>query len=278
MERIKKALERAKARNTKASQEVYIDLDKGSQEKRGDERKEQQTLENLDYKYTKVVALNNKQLERNRIVAHNKNHLQTLSFDLLRTQVLKKMQDNNWKTLAITSPTPNAGKTVVAINLAMSIAHQTEKSAMLVDFDLKRPKISTYLGLNQQTSLNDVLAGDKEIQDVLINPGVPRLVILPTSKPVVNSAETLSSSKVTDLLDDFKNRYDDRIVIIDLPPLLYADDALSILPHVDCVLMIVGNGMNKKKEIEDSLSHLPSSNLLGVVLNKSNEETKRYYQ
>ena len=88
----------------------------------------------FDYVNTKVVPLRAEHLERHRIVAYNKNSNMNGPIDLLRTQVLRTMDENGWRTLAITSPTPEAGKTVLAINLAMSIAHHTTKTALLVDW------------------------------------------------------------------------------------------------------------------------------------------------
>jgi capsular exopolysaccharide synthesis family protein len=215
-------------------------------------------------------------LERQRIVAFNKNSNMGWAFDLLRTQVLKTMEENGWRTLAITSPTPESGKTVLAINLAMSIAHYTTKTALLVDFDLRRPKVGSYLDLPMEKSLNDLLAGQAELQDVLVNPTLPRFVVLPTRKPVALSTEVLSSPKVGNLITDLRERYDSRIVIFDLPPLLSSDDAITVLPKFDCVLLVVANGMNSKKEIEDSLHHLATANLIGTVLNKAEPETRSY--
>jgi len=231
----------------------------------------------IRYSHTQVVKLDPEHLERNRIVAYNKSGTMGWAFDLLRTQVLQKMDENGWRTLAIVSPTPEAGKTMVAINLAMSIAHHTSKSALLVDFDLRRPKIGSYLGLPMAKSLNDLLDGQAEIQDILVYPGLPRLVVLPTKKPVPHSSETLSSGKIHNLITEMRDRYDSRIVIFDLPPLLNSDDAISVLPKMDCVLMVVGNGMSTKQEIEDSMRHLSSANLIGTVLNKAEVDTRAYY-
>lgn len=233
-------------------------------------------LSALSYVQTKVVPLCAEHLERQRIVAFNKNSNMGWAFDLLRTQVLKTMEENGWRTLAITSPTPEAGKTVLAINLAMSIAHYTTKTALLVDFDLRRPKVGTYLDLPMEKSLNDFLAGQADIQEVLVNPTLPRFVVLPTRKPVALSTEVLSSPKVGNLIADLRERYDSRIVIFDLPPLLSSDDAITVLPKFDCVLLVVANGMNSKKEIEDSLHHLATANLIGTVLNKAEPESRAY--
>jgi protein-tyrosine kinase len=234
-------------------------------------------LEDISYTHTRVVKLQMEHLEKNRIVAFNKNNAMSMNIDLLRTQVLQKMEENGWRTLAITSPTPEAGKTVVAINLAMSIAQQTDKTVMLVDFDLRRPKIGTYLGIPMEKSLNDLLDGMAELPDVLINPDMPRLVVLATKTPVSKSSEMLSSRKIAGLIKDLRERYESRIIIFDLPPMLVADDAIALLPQIDCVLMVIANGMSTKREIEDSLHLLPAENLIGTVLNKAEIEPRAYY-
>jgi capsular exopolysaccharide synthesis family protein len=210
-------------------------------------------------------------------VAFDKNDPKSMTFDLLRTHVLQKMEENGWKTLAITSPTPESGKTVLAINLAMSIAQQTNRTAMLVDFDLRRPKIGAYLGITMEQSLNDLLAGTAELPDVLVNPDIPRLVVLPTKSPVKKSSETISSKRVADLIKELRERYRSRIVIFDLPPVLATDDAIALLPKMDCVLMVVANGMSTKQEIVDSLNHLPAAKLVGTILNKADIKTAEYY-
>ncbi|MNG72669.1 Tyrosine-protein kinase YwqD [compost metagenome] len=231
----------------------------------------------FDYVRTKVVPLRAEHLERHRIVAYNKNSNMSSAIDLLRTQVLQAMEENGWRTLAITSPTPEAGKTVLAINLAMSIAHHTTKTALLVDFDLRRPKVGSSLGLPMEKSLNELLADEAGLEEVLVNPTLPRFVVLPTRKPVPLSTEMLSSPKVSNLIGELRERYESRICIFDLPPLLSSDDALTVLPKFDCVLLVVANGMNNKREIEDCLYHLATSNLLGAVLNKADEQPRTYY-
>lgn len=269
MERIKLAIEKARRQAQPGPQ--------GEAPKARVVAMQAQELGELNYVQTKVVPLSAEHLERNRIIAYNKNASQGRAFDLLRTQVLKAMEDNGWRTLAITSPSAEAGKSVLAINLAMSIAHYTTKTALLVDFDLRRPKIGSYLGLPMERSLNDLLAGEAQLQEVLVNPALPRFVVLPTREPVSHSTEVLSSPRVASLINDLRERYESRIVIFDLPPLLSSDDAIAVLPKIDCVLMVVANGMSSRKEIEDSLHHLPASNLIGTVLNKAEGQASNYY-
>lgn len=269
MERIKQAIEKNKKnqnqdRNVLAPSQVIqnnppIQISTAKQNE----------LEEIEYRQTRVVQLNLEHLGKNRVVAFNKYDAMSINFDLLRTQVLQKMHENGWRTLAITSPAPEAGKTVVAINLAMSISQQTNKTVMLVDFDLRRPKVGTYLGLPMEKSLNDLLDDTANLSEVLVNPDMPRLVVLATKTSVRNSSETLSSQKISDLVKDLRQRYESRIVIFDLPPVLVIDDALALLPQIDCVLMVVANGMSTKREIEDSHKLIPTEKLVGTVFNKA---------
>lgn len=277
MERIKQAIEKAKSQHSReADQTTRPHADSHGKMTAPSSSQVHDELNVFSYKHTRVVKLRMDHLEKHRIVALNKNDAMSLNFDLLRTQVLQKMKENGWRTLAITSPTPESGKTVIAINLAMSIAQQTDKTAMLVDFDLRRPKVGDYMGIPMEKSLNDLLDEKVGLQDVLVNPNVPRLVVLPTRNPVKNSSEILTSKKISCLINDLRGRYESRIVIFDLPPVLITDDAIALLPQIDCVLMVVANGMSTKREIEDCLRHLPPAKLIGVILNKAEIESTAY--
>ncbi|MBI5891290.1 MAG: CpsD/CapB family tyrosine-protein kinase [Nitrosomonadales bacterium] len=277
MERIKQAIEKVKAQQSgEAGRSQPRPVNRGVMLNSHTPRSHEE-LGDIRYEYTRVVKPRMEHWVQNRIVAFDKNAPQSMSFDLLRTHVLQKMEENGWRTLAITSPTKEAGKTVVAINLAMSIAQQTNRTAMLVDFDLRRPRVGAYLGIPMEISLNDFLEGTAELRDVLVNPDMPRLVVLPTKSPVKNSAETLSSRKIVDLVKDLRERYKSRIVIFDLPPVLVADDAIALLPQIDCVLMVVANGMSTRQEIEDSIRLIPKASLIGTVLNKAESEVRSYY-
>jgi hypothetical protein len=224
-------------------------------------------LSAIRYSRTRVAALDAGHLDDRRIVAHDKSDPMSRPFDLLRTQVLQKMDGKGWRTLAVTSPAPGAGKTVVAINLAISIAQQTQTSAMLVDFDLRDPRVGAYLGLANDVSLNEVLEGAAELPDALIHPGIPRLVVLPAARTVAHPSEVLASKRVAALVAELRARYASRIVIFDLGPLLGTDDALAVLPQMDCALLVVGEGMSSQGEIEQSLRYVGAGNLVGVVLN-----------
>lgn len=274
MERIKEAIEKAKQQRGGEPAKAYKPVVAGVNSAAADNVPD--ILEALSYEQTRVVNLESRHLERNRIVALNKSNQACWAIDLLRTKLLQKMDENGWRTIAIVSPTAEAGKSVVGINLAISIAHSTQKTSMLVDLDLRRPKIAKYLGLHVDKSLNDYLEGNAGLSEVLVNPGIPRLVILPTNKPVRRSAELMTSRKIEEMIEDLRNRYSSRIVIFDLPPLLNVDDTIAVLPKLDCVLLVIGNGMSGETEIKEAAQHLAHANLLGVVLNKADVEIRSY--
>lgn len=273
MEKIKEALAKVKQQKTSTK--------KASVSSRGTTRQSKESvsgdIDKITYKTSSVVKLDAAHLERNRIVSHLSNDANASVFDSLRTQILQKMEENGWQTIAIVSPTPESGKTLVSINLAISIAHQPQKTAVLVDFDLRRPKVAGYLGIQTEKSINDYLDGGATVEDIMVNPDIPRLIVMPTMRAVPRSSEALASSKVKGLIQELKERYASRIIIFDLPPILGSDDAMVLLPYVDCILMVVANGVSTPSEIEEALHHLPKDNMLGVVYNKSDEENRAYY-
>ncbi|MDP3251616.1 MAG: CpsD/CapB family tyrosine-protein kinase [Hydrogenophaga sp.] len=279
MERIKEAVEKAKSqrevvRSSPHANVVHV----GSRSTAGTAVEPKSAIDSeIRYRQTAVVELEPAHLESQRIVAHQKSHPTSWAFDLLRTQVLQKMDDNGWRTLAITSPTPESGKTVVAINLAIGIAQQTNRTSLLVDFDLRRPRVASSLGLKGRVSLNEVLTGHAGVEEAMVNPGIPRFVVLPTQQPIPNSSELLGSRKVAALMEELREHYSDRVVVVDLPPVLSVDDVLAILPRIDCVLMVVGNGTSTRKQIEESMSRISKFPLVGVVLNKDDAPMRDAY-
>lgn len=281
MERIKLAIEKAKAEGGQDAQATVIQLP--------DTTRVQQTdvaapvaavpVEPVAVHRTRtvVVAPEPEHLERNRVVAHQKTHVASWAFDVLRTQVLQKMDEHGWRTLAVTSPSTESGKTLVAVNLALSIAQQSQRTALLVDFDLRRPSVARVLGLNQPASLNEVLTGDADVSQAMVSPGIEHLAVLPTNRPMSHTSELLSSAGVSNLIGELRQRYDDRIVVFDLPPVLAADDVMAVLPHIDCVLMIVGSGVSTKAEIDEAMTRVARANLIGVVLNKDTAPVQQAY-
>lgn len=221
---------------------------------------------------TRQVDLDLSTLESSRIVALDRRNPVAARFDVLRTKLLQRMDDSGWRTLALTSPSARSGATVVATNLAISIARQPDRTALLVDFDLRSPGLARCLGLKGGRSVNDVLGARACFADALVHPNIPRLVIAPAYGPEADCAESLSSERTRSMLREIRDRYADRIIIFVLPPLLGTDDALAVMPLVDCVLLVVGDGLCTQQEVAESLRQIPGEKLIGTVLNNCAEQ------
>ncbi len=228
-----------------------------------------QTSVPITYSRTRSVKLNPKLLRERRIIAALKNEPQADMFRVLRTKVLKAMRDNNWHSLAITGATPGVGKSVVAVNLAIALAMEVNQTVLLVDADMRRPSVAWHLGFNVQFGLADYLTEELPLEDILVNPGIQRLVVLPGRGSQTFSSELLSSPRMVSLVEELKARYASRIVLFDLPPLLAADDALLFMPYFDAALLVVEDGKNTAEDVRRSLQLLDDTNLIGTVLNKA---------
>jgi len=279
MDRIQKALDKAKAKH---SEQTIIDAPSTSTKKEKainspiDPLKS--PIDSISYQQTRVAKTSRDHLESNRIIAGMYGNPQSTVFRMLRTQVLQKMRANNWQTLAITSPTAGEGKSLVASNLAIAIAMELNQTVMLVDMDLRNPTLNKYFDLNAELGLKDYLEQDLELKDVLINPGIKRMVILPGKDRAEDSAELLSSPKMANLVAELKAQYDSRLIIFDVPPLLQTDDVLLSSKYFDCSLLVLEDGKNKESEITKSLQMLENSRLIGSVINKSDKPpTHQYY-
>lgn len=217
-------------------------------------------------------------LRQNRITTGEAQDDYARAYKVLRTQVSQRMRQHGWKTLAITSPGPGEGKTLTAINLSINLALESNHTVLLVDADLRQPSIHTYFGIEVEKGLRDHLLEGVPIEDILIHPEIHRLVLLPGSTPLINSSEMLSSPVMLQLVHELKRRYPTRLVIFDLPPVLTTDDVLAFAPYVDSALLVVEEGKALRDEVTRAVELLQRSNqnLIGTVLNKSEEKTAVY--
>jgi len=227
----------------------------------------------------KDVELNWQKLEQQRIVAHNAADPRSKAFDMLRTQVLQSMDQKNWRFLAITSPTAGCGKTVTAINLALSIARQPERSALLIDMDLPKPAVANYLGIKCQQGMRGILEGQTTLADAIIRAhiGNCELMILPAESSTVHSSELMASRNMDMMLQDIKQIFRSHTVIFDMPPLLLGDEVLATLPKIDGVLLVTAVGVSTVHEIEECNKYLQSTEVIRLVLNKAQEPAAKYY-
>jgi len=222
------------------------------------------------YTRTPTVPIAHRVLERHRVTSVN-DDISADPFRMLRTQVLMQMRQNGWQTLALTSPNKGAGKSTVALNLAIGFAMEVDYTALLVDADLRDPDIRNLLELQPGPGLTDYLMGKAKIEDLLIHPDIGNLVVLPGGAPVTFSSELMRSPMMADMIREFRARYRDRLIVFDVPPILSGADTLALSTYMDATILLVEECKTRKDEIERSVELLKDSNLIGIVLNKSRE-------
>jgi len=270
MERIKKALEMARnQREAGADAQIEAKTQRKAAPRVSGER--------IQYTQTRSFVPDERVLRENRILTGGEENQPTRAIKMLRTQVLQRMLANNWNALAITSPGPGQGKTLTAVNLAISLAREVSYSVLLVDLDLHHPAVHRFFGHQPIVGLDDYLEGAAEVPDILLHPSIEHLVVLPVRRGMPNSSELLSSPPMHALVDELKSRYPSRFVLFDLPPLLSVDDALAFAPYVDAVLLVIEEGVTTKDDIVHSMELLKNTPVLGTVLNKSQAQLTEAY-
>jgi protein-tyrosine kinase len=200
------------------------------------------------------------------------------SYKILRTRVQQRMEESSFHSIAVTAAGAGDGKTLTAINLAVAMARDVNTWVFLVDLDMQRPKVSTYLGLQYDKGLSDYLAGTATFDEIVYEPGVERLAVIPNGRPLEQSSELLASPRMAELMRSLAGEVPRRVVIFDMPPLLLSDDVLRLLPNVDGLLFVVSEAMTQRAALTHARELLPEDKLLGVVLNRSHErEESGYY-
>lgn len=227
----------------------------------------------IEYQETAVVELDEDVLRANRVVAALSDEPLADVYRILRGQVLRRLSAEGLTTLAVCSPGAGEGKTLTSVNLALCLAMDVNQTVLLVDLDLRQPSVASILGIQPKAGLDDYIKETAELPECLVNPGTERLVILPVRAPIDKSSEMLASPRMARLAHELKNRYPDRIVIYDMPPLLSTDDCLAFMPYVDATMLVVAEGKTTESEIERSTAMLRGSHMIGAVLNNSTERS-----
>ncbi|HEV2703521.1 MAG TPA: CpsD/CapB family tyrosine-protein kinase [Steroidobacteraceae bacterium] len=217
-------------------------------------------------------------LRENRIVDWSDRRPAAQAYRMLRTQVLQRARTHHLSTIGVVSAANGEGKTLTAINLALGLAAEPNQFVLLMDLDLKRPCIAQHLRLPVHSGLEAWFSGAARLEDLWCGlAGAERLFVLPTLAPVPDSSEALASAGTAKMLQDLKERDPGRLMIIDLPPVLLSDDAITIAPHLDAVVLVVTEGRTRREDVSRVLELLGNTRVIGTVLNQSTESEKRAY-
>ena len=193
----------------------------------------------------------------------------------LRTSFLLSQTPDPPRVAVVTSAMPREGKTSVAVNLAIALA-QKGASVLLIDADMRRPRVHTVLGLENTYGLSTMLA-DHTVLEPLRAPSVPNLWVLPCGPPPANPADALSSPRMEELIREYRQTYDH--VVLDSPPLGHFTDAVVMSHLADGALLVAAAGSTSRETLGRAFRTLTDArcNVLGVVLNRVNFSSEPYY-
>ena len=210
-------------------------------------------------------------------------------FRIIKRPLLKRAfaergpKDNPANLIMITSSLPGEGKTYCAINLAMSIAMELDHTVLLVDADVARPSVLRTLGLPAQRGLMDILVDDSlELPDVILRTNVDTLALLPAGAASNAATELLASSTMAAMLTELANRYPDRVIIFDSPPLMLTTEARVLASHMGQIVVVVEAQTTTQHAVKESLQQLEGMSNVNLVYNKTRdipgiEETYDYH-
>lgn len=199
---------------------------------------------------------------------------------LANTKAVAPRQVARANLIMVTSALPGEGKTFCALNLALSIATEVDSSVLLVDADVLRPALLERIGVEgKHLGLLDLLANpDMDVADVMLKTNIPKLSLIPAGVPRIDSNELLASAAMEQLLLDLSEKYRERIIIFDAPPLLATTEAKVLASRVGQILVVVDESRAHQDEVRKAFALLKESPVVLAILNKSRmrAETGRY--
>lgn len=176
----------------------------------------------------------------------------------------------NGNLIMVTSSLPGEGKSFCAINLAISMAMEMDRTVLLIDADVAKPRIPEYLGIHADKGLLDVLQDkDLKLSDVMIRTDIAKLTVLPAGRTYKRATELLASAAMTRLIEDIGNRYPDRIILFDSPPILATSESSVLATHMGQIVIVVEAEKTSQDAVREALSHIQSCEVVSMLLNKT---------
>lgn len=224
-----------------------------------------------------AIEPNARALERARIISYSKVDPAHGAFDVLRTRMQSALSRNGWSRVGVTSPRDGCGKTLVAVNLAFSMARQPSCHTILMDMNMRKPSLGSVFGSQHEDSLRWFLNGEISTGKYLRRIG-SNLAIGLNSRRLQDAAEIIQAPSTAHALNTMISTMAPSAVIYDLPPMLSCDDVMGFLPQLDCVLMVIGGGATKPSEITECENLLQDQcPILGMILNRAEDAKPKKY-
>jgi polysaccharide biosynthesis transport protein len=198
------------------------------------------------------------------------------AFRSIRTNLIFSAATEGSRSLVVTSTAPGEGKTLVACNLAIALA-QSGQRVLIIDADMRRPKVHEAYDLNQEPGLSNILVGDAKVSETIRKATLPSLWVLPAGHVPPNPAELLGSTRFRDFMASLGQHFD--WVIVDTPPVMAVTDAPVIAPSVSAVLFVVGADMTSRHLALRAVEQLDAvkARFAGAVLNRADIDRNPYY-
>jgi len=238
-----------------------------------DARREQRRVEELKaetlvfWKMLEEARVDLRTARRAKVVTMDRCDRAHVAFDILRTNTLQEIRRNRWTSIGITSPTPNCGTSLVALNLAFSLQHQEDVRTVLMDMNLREPQLAHALGLPAGRGMAEFLKGGLPAEAALKRHGQNLALGLGRGR-VEYAAEVLHSANTANSLLRLRQKLAPDVILYDLPPALTGDEVAAFSSNLDCVLIVARAETSRLDEIDMCERLLAEkTNVLGVVLN-----------
>lgn len=189
------------------------------------------------------------------------------SFRTLRSRILHPSSGKVPKSLLITSAVPGEGKSFVCANLGVALAQGIDQYCLMVDCDLRKPALHRLFGLPLKRGLANYLRDGDDLTSMILSAGVDTLSLLPAGPPPVNPAELLGSENMARLVAELESRYDDRIILLDSPPMQAASETAVLARQVDGVILVVRWGGSRREHLHKLVELIGPERIVGVVFN-----------
>ncbi|MEM5788328.1 MAG: hypothetical protein AAGU11_13515 [Syntrophobacteraceae bacterium] len=223
------------------------------------------------YTRTRVVPVPREDFKSNRIVALDESDPITDQFKLLRTHVFQQTRPRGWRTIQVAGFDSGGGSSLVATNLAISISRDVRQTALLVDLNFRNPSVERLLNLKCDVGLKSYFLDDIGLEQILVNPAIGKLTVLPAGGRITHAPELMGSPKMQQLVRELKERYSDRYIIFDTPPVSSYPDSLVFSEYVDAIILVARADRTTQDNVKAAVELIPREKILGVVLNDSQE-------
>ena len=219
----------------------------------------------------------NKNPDKNLIVHNDPSSYEAEQFKILRTMILFPVSGIRPRTIMITSALPEEGKSFVASNLAVSMAQNINEHVLLIDGDIRKPSLHNSFGFRDVPGLSEHLSEGRPLSSLILQTMTHKLSLLPAGAPPHNPSELLSSESMSCLIQEVKERYHDRYIILDTPPPRLTAETGALSRQVDGIIVVINSEMTPKPMVEKLVEMVGKEKILGIVMNRFDTRGSKYY-